>query len=133
MRYFSNTLRSWTAIIAVVCMTSVTFTPAFAGLAPSQTTGTTEITSQRDADMLMAQRALENKVVAQKFLDYGMSAADAQAKLATMSDKDLHTLASATKGLPSGGDSTGALIGVLVVIVLIIVILRLTNHDVVVR
>ena len=58
---------------------------------------------------------------------------DAQAKLATMSDKDLHTLASASKGLPSGGDGTGAIIGVLVVVILIIVILRLTNHDLVVR
>ncbi len=133
MHLFTKPLRFWTAVVAVVCMTSVTFTPAFAGLAPSQTTGTTEISSPRDADMLMAQRALENKVVAQKFLDYGMSAADAQAKLATMSDKDLHTLASASKGLPSGGDGTGAIIGVLVVVILIIVILRLTNHDVVVR
>jgi len=133
MKLFPRTLRLWTAVIALACLSSLNFSPAFAGLAPSQTTGTTDIASLRDADMVMAQRALENKVVQQKFLDYGMTAADAQAKLATMSDRDLHTLASASKGLPSGGDGTGAIIGVLVVVILIIVILRLTNHDVVVR
>jgi hypothetical protein len=115
-------------------MSTLNFSPAFAGLAPSQTSGTTSIGSTRDADMLMAQRVLENKVVAQKLHDYGMSATETQAKLASMSDRDLHTLASASKGLPSGGDgTTGAIIGVLVVVILVIVILKLTHHEVVVK
>jgi hypothetical protein len=83
--------------------------------------------------MLMAQRALENKVVAQKLADYGLAPDEAQARLASMSDADLHTLASASKGLPSGGDATGAIIGVLVVIILVIVVLRLMHRDVVLR
>jgi len=107
--------------------------PAAAGLAPSRVTGTTSITSTRDADMVVAQRALENKVVAQKLRDYGVAPDEAQARLASMSDKDLHTLASATKGLPSGGDGTGAVIGILVVVILVIVVLRLMNREVVVR
>ena len=70
----------------------------------------------------------------QKLLDYGVAPADAQARLATLSDQDLHTLASASKGLPSGGDgTTGALIGVLVVVILVIVVLRLMHRDVVLR
>ena len=81
----------------------------------------------------MAQRLLENKVVAQKLRDYGVASADAQARLAKMSDADLHTLASASKGLPSGGDAVGAIIGILVVVILVIVILKLTHHDVVVK
>jgi hypothetical protein len=94
----------------------------------------TTIASARDADLLVAQRALENKIVAQKLRDYGVAAADAQLKLASMSDRDLHTLASASRGLPSGGDgTTGAIIGVLVVIILVIVILRLMHRDVVLR
>jgi hypothetical protein len=107
--------------------------PAAAGLAPSRASGTTNIASARDADMMVAQRALENKVVAQKLRDYGVAPAEAQARLASMSDKDLHTLANASKGLPSGGDATGAVIGVLVVVILVIVVLRLMHREVVVR
>ena len=128
-----RTLRFWTTILVVVCMSAIDVAPAAAGLAPSSVSGTTSIASTRDADMLMAQRVLENKVVAQKLRDYGVSPDDAQARLDSMSDADLHTLASASKGLPSGGDSTGAIIGVLVVIILIIVILRLMHRDVVLR
>ena len=134
MRTFPRKLRFWTALIVVLCMSALDFSPAMAGLAPSRTSGAATITSARDADMLVAQRALENKIVAQKLRDYGVAAADAQLKLASMSDRDLHTLASASKGLPSGGDgTTGAIIGVLVVVILVIVILRLMHREVVVK
>jgi hypothetical protein len=72
--------------------------------------------------------------VAQKLRDYGVAAADVQVGLTSMSDRDLHTLASASKGLPSGGDgATRAMIGVLVVVVLVIVILRLMHRDVILK
>lgn len=133
MKTFPDRLRIWTALVLALVMSVYHISPAVAGIAPSRTSGTTTITSARDADMLVAQRALENKIVAQKLRDYGMTAADAQLKLANMSDHDLHALASASKGLPSGGDGTGALIGVLVVIILVIVVIRLMNKEVVVR
>jgi predicted PurR-regulated permease PerM len=124
MNVFPKKLRFWTAALLVLCMSVMEVGPAAASLAPSRVSGTTGITSARDADMIVVQRALENKLVAPD---------DAQARLASMSDKDLHTLASASKGLPSGGDSTGAIIGVLVVVILVIVVLRLMNREVVVR
>lgn len=133
MNLFPRPLRCWTAVLLVLCMSALNFSPALAGLTPSRTSGKTNIVTARDADMLMAQRALENKVVAQKLRDYGVSATSAQARLANMSDRDLHTLASASKGLPSGGDATGAVIGVLVVVILVIVVLRLMHHDVILR
>jgi hypothetical protein len=133
MTTFPKLLRSWTALLLILCMSSLDISPAVAGLAPSTTSGATTVASARDADLLVAQRALENKVVAQKLRDYGVSPAEAQLKLASMSDQDLHRLASASKGLPSGGDATGAIIGVLVVVILVIVILKLMNKQVVVR
>jgi hypothetical protein len=133
MRTFPRRLRVCTALIVILSMNTLTFGPAAAALAPSRTSGATTIASARDADMLLAQRALENKIVAQKLHDYGVSAADTQLKLASMSDRDLHTLASASKGLPSGGDATGAIIGVLVVVILVIIILKLMHKDVVVK
>jgi len=134
MRTFPRKLRFGTALIVVLSMSALNVSPAMAGLAPSRASGATTIASARDADMLVAQRVLENKIVAQKLRDYGVAAADAQLRLASMSDRDLHTLASASRGLPSGGDGTvGALIGVCVLVILIIVILRLMNRQVVVR
>lgn len=133
MHPMSRLLRTTVIAMVILGLTAMEITPAMAGLTASTTSGATGITSVRDADMLMAQRMLENKVVAQKLQDYGLTADQSQTRLASMSDQDLHTLASASKGLPSGGDGTGGLIAVLVVIVLVIVILRLTNHDVIVR
>ena len=87
----------------------------------------------RDADLQIVQRSLESKVVAQKLRDYGVAPDEVQIKLASMSDQDLHTLASASKGLPSGGDGVGALIGILVVVILVIVILKLLNKEIIVK
>jgi hypothetical protein len=133
MTTFPRSLRFWTTVLMVLCTSFVSVHPALASLAPSTRSGVTTIASARDADLLVAQRALENRVVAQKLRDYGVSPDEAQLKLASMSDQDLHRLAIATAGLPSGGDSTGAIIGVLVVVILIIVILKLMNRQVVVR
>ena len=133
MNLFPRRLRFWTSLLVVLSLSALDFGPAIAGLAPSRVSGTTSIASARDADMVMAQRALESKVVAQKLRDYGVAPADAQAQLASMSDADLHTLASASKGLPSGGDATGAIIGVLVIIILVVVVLKLMNKEVVVK
>ena len=133
MNLFPRRLRFWTSLLVVLSLSALDFGPAVAGLAPSRVSGATSIASARDADMVMAQRALESKVVAQKLRDYGVAPADAQAQLASMSDADLHTLASASKGLPSGGDGTGAIIGVLVIIILVVVVLKLMNKEVVVK
>lgn len=133
MRTLPQMIRSWTALLLLLSMGLYDVSPAAAALAPSQPSGTTAIVAVRDGDLLVAQRVLENKIVAQKLKDYGVTAADAQRRLASMSDQDLHTLASASRGLPSGGDATGAVIGILVIVILVIVILKLTHHDVVVR
>jgi hypothetical protein len=133
MKVFSGKLRFWSALLALLAMVAMDARPALAGLAPSRSSGSTAIASVRDADMVMAQRALEHKIVAQKLRDYGVDPEDVKLRLAGMSDQDLHTLATAAKGLPSGGDATGALIGILIVIVLVLVILKLLNKDVVVR
>lgn len=133
MKLFPRQLRFCTVLIVLASMSALDIVPAMAGLAPSRTSGETSIASARDADMLVAQRALENKVVAQKLRDYGLAPAEANTRLANMSDQDLHTLASASEGLPSGGDATGGLISVLVIIILVIVILRLTHYGVITR
>ena len=131
---FRGSLRFWTALLALTWLFTLEAAPALAGLAPSRVTGTTAIGSARDADLIAVQRALEHKVVAQKLRDYGVSATEAQLRLASMSDQDLHVLASYSKGLPSGGDDPlGTIISLLVIFILILVILKLMNREVIVR
>ena len=133
MACFPRTLRFWTALLLVTWLSGIHAAPALAGLAPSRPSGVTGITSVRDADMLSVRRALEHKVVAQKLEDYGVSPKEAELRLASLSDEELHQLASATRGLPTGGDGAGALISVLIIILLVIVILKLLNKDIIVR
>lgn len=133
MGCFPRTLRFWTALLLVGWWCCVHTAPAFAGLAPSRTSGVTGISSVRDADLLSVRRALEHKVVAQKLRDYGLTPEQAELRLASLPDAELHQLASATQGLPTGGDGAGALISILIIILLIIVILKLLNKEIVVR
>src|SRR5437762_11295528 len=107
--------------------------PAAAALVASRASGITTIASARDADMVAVQRALENRLVAQKLRDYGVTPEQVRTRLANMSDRDLHTLASASKGLPSGGDALGVIVTILVIVLLVILILKLMNKEVVVR
>lgn len=119
-------------LLAVSCL-AILPAPAPAGLAPSRATGETEVQSVRDADLIAVRHALEHRLVIQKLRDYGVSPDEAQARVARMSDEELHQLATATRGLPSGGDSVGALIGVLLVVLLVIVIIKLLNKEIVIR
>jgi hypothetical protein len=88
----------------------------------------------RVEDMAKVQSFLENKVVVQKLIDYGVSPAEATAKVKAMSAQDLHRLASLTDRAAAGTDSAlGFLIGLAILVILIIIIFKLMNKEVVVR
>jgi len=89
----------------------------------------------RVEDMAKVQTFLENKVVVQKLVDYGVSPAEAMAKVKAMSAQDLHRLASLTDRAAAGADSSGIgiLIALAILIILIIVIFKLMNKEIVVR
>ena len=91
-------------------------------------------TGSRVEDMAKVQAFLENKVVVQKLVDYGVSPAEAMAKVKAMSAQDLHRLAALTDRAAAGTDSgLGILIGLAILIILIIVIFKLMNKEIVVR
>ena len=88
----------------------------------------------RAEDMAKVQSFLENKVVVQKLVDYGVSPAEATAKVKAMSAQDLHRLASLTDRAAAGtSDALGILIGLAILVILIIVIFKLMNKEVVIR
>jgi len=88
----------------------------------------------RVEDMAKVQAFLENKVVVQKLVDYGVSPAEAMAKVKDMSAQDLHRLAALTDRAAAGtSDGLGFLIGLAILIILIIVIMKLMNKEVIIR
>ena len=133
MSLFPRRLKFWTALAVVTYSFALQVAPAAAGLAPSQLSGATTIISARQGDLVIVQRMLENRVVAQKLRDYGVSPEEAKLRVASLSDQDLHTLASASKGLPSGGDALGVVVTLLVIVILVIVVLKLMNKEIVVK
>ncbi len=104
---------------------------AVAGLIASHGTDGVAV---RDADIGKVQAFLEQKIVVQKLTDYGVSAEEAMGKVRSMSDADLHRLASLTDRAAEGTtDALGFLIGVAILIILVIVIIKLMNKEVVIR
>lgn len=104
---------------------------ALAGVIPSHGTDVVEF---RDADLGKLQTFLEQKIVLQKLSDYGVSPEEAMTKIRSMSDKDLHSLASLTDRAAEGSDSAfGILIGIAVLVILIIVIVKLLNKEIIIR
>jgi len=79
-------------------------------------------------DLARVQAFLENKIVVQKLVDYGVTPEQALAKVKEMSADDLHRLASLTDRAAAGADSTAAIIGVLLIVILVIVILRMSHR-----
>ena len=89
----------------------------------------------RVEDMAKVQAFLENKVVVQKLVDYGVSPAEAVAKVQTMSAQDLHRLAALTDRAAVGADGgvLWFLISLAILVILVIVIMKLMNKEIVVR
>lgn len=93
-----------------------------------------EAAGSRVEDMAKVQSFLENKIVVQKLIDYGVSPAEAMEKVKAMSAQDLHRLASLTDRAAAGTDSAlGFLIGLAILVILVIVIMKLLNKEVIVR
>jgi hypothetical protein len=104
---------------------------AEAGIIASSVSGAT---ASRAEDLEKIQAFLENKIVVQKLVDYGVSPADAMTKVQAMSAQELHRLASLTDRAAAGADSgLGFLIGLAILIILVIVILKLMNKQIIIR
>jgi phosphohistidine swiveling domain-containing protein len=103
---------------------------AEAGIIPSSVAGA----GTRAEDLEKIQAFLENKVVVQKLVDYGVSPQEALEKVQAMNAEELHRLASLTDRAAVGADSgLGFLIGLAVLVILVIVILKLLNKEVIIR
>jgi len=105
--------------------------PAMASFIPSK--APIQQTSDKAQYINQIQKALENKIVAQKLKEYGMSPQEVKEKLNSMSQEQLRLLANASQKLNAGGDAIGLAIVALVIVLLVVFILRLTGKEVVIR
>jgi hypothetical protein len=76
----------------------------------------------RAADLAKIQKVLESKVLQQRLVDYGLSPANALAKINGLSDVQVHQLAANIDALQAGGRG-GHLIIILLLIILIIILI----------
>jgi len=109
-------------LIAIGCLP----TDGAAMLIPADV-GTGAISSgTRAADLSTIQSTLESKLVAQRLADIGLTAQEAHARLAALSDDQLHQVAQNLDGLQPGGELILilAIIGAIVVVLAIIGLAR---------
>lgn len=129
-RWIMNPRIVWTILLAFAVF-SISPPPARAALIESQLSDGQSV-SERSTDLETVRQALENELVAQRLADYGFSREEVQSKLQSLSDEQLHQLASVADDLAAGADGLGAVIAVLVIIILIIIILKLTDKKIVI-
>jgi hypothetical protein len=101
-------------------------------LAPA-VTGEIGSDAARTTDLQTVQHVLESKVIQQRLLDLGLTADEIQARLATLSDQDVHELALHLDALAPGGDALGIIIVLLVVAIIVVLVIYLMGHKIVVE
>jgi len=124
----------WFVVLAVAMAGWMGVLGALHGVAEAGVIASQLSDAGRTEDLAKVQSFLENKIVVQKLIDYGVSPAEAKAKVEAMGAQDLHRLASLTDRVAAGADDAlGILIGIAILVILIIVIFKLLNKEVVIR
>jgi hypothetical protein len=90
------------------------------------------VASERAAEIETVRQALQQEIVAQRLADFGLTPQEIAEKLPTLSDEQLHQLASLSGDI-SGGDGFGAVIAILVIVLLVVVILKVADKEIIIR
>jgi hypothetical protein len=88
--------------------------------------------SHRMADLQKIQTVLESKVVRQRLEDLGLSPEEITARLAKLSDDQLHQLATRVEAIIPAGDGLGIVIALLVIAILAVILIYLLNHRIII-
>ena len=112
------------ATLVAVALLSVTCTQAHAGIISTQQALSTEARATTEQQVLTA---LAREDVRQAMQHYGVSPADADARVASLSDAELLQLQDQIDRLPAGGDGLLAVLGIVFVVLLILELVGVTN------
>lgn len=86
----------------------------------------------RAEDLARLQSLLEQKVVAQRLADLGLSAEEIRARLNALDDARLHELAQRVDGLLPAGDAGAVVVALLVVVLLVVLIFYLMDRKIII-
>lgn len=87
----------------------------------------------RSQELAKVQALLESRIVQERLMDYGLTSDEALSKLSTLSDEQVHELASNLDAIQPGGDGLGGVIFLLLVAVVVVVVLKATGHEIVIK
>lgn len=87
---------------------------------------------ERQAQVETIRQALEQRVVAQRLADFGLTPAEVAAKLPTLSDEQLHQLAGLSNDL-AAGSAGETVIALLLIVLLLVVIVKLMDKEIVIK
>lgn len=111
-----------------LCLIGAIPTPAAAMWLSPESPG-----SARRADLDRIRTVLENRLVAQRLSDLGLSATQVSERMSDLSDEEVHQIATRLDALTPGGDTAlGVIIALLVIAILVIVVIQLSGHKVVI-
>ncbi len=135
MNFALGSFRSPLIVLAVtVWFTAFLLFPALATAALSDSLlSSPEASLAREAELATVRQVLENKIAVQKLKDFGMSPDAVSARLSSMTDEQIHHLASLSDRITAGGDGVGAVIGVLLIIILVILIIKLLDKKIIIK
>ena len=75
---------------------------------------------------------MESKVVRQRLEDFGLSQEEINARLAALSDDQLHPFATDVDAIIPAGDGLGIVVVLLVIAILAVILVYLLNHRIVI-
>ena len=125
-------MRKWITCYLVLAMVVIGVVPSveasFLSSEAMRTTG-----GDRALDLQPAQAAMETKLVRQRLADLGFAPEEVGARIAQLSDQQIHQLAQKLDDVRVGRDGFGVVIGLLVIAGLVVLIYYLLHHQIVVQ
>ena len=109
-------------VLALIVISSAAG-PAQAMQIPTAPDAAVASSPDRAADLAKVQKTLESKELRQKLLDYGLTPEETEARIAGLSDEQLHRLASNLDSVQAGGDSVLGVVLALALIALLVVLI----------
>ena len=111
-------------VILTFVPVSLISTPARAAVTESQMIAPElNASTKREINEIKVRRALENKIVAEKLMSHGLTKEEVSQKISTMSDEQVHQIASLTDRIPAGGDGAVAVVVTLLVIAALVLLI----------
>ena len=82
----------------------------------------------RTADMASIQKTLETEMIRQRLADYGLSSEEAVTKLSTLTDDQVHQLASRIDAVQAGGRGIDATTLIIILLLVVLILILVENN-----